>query len=78
MEQHNQGEHLYIQLECCDISLGSKLTLGESFREGDLLKILRQVKLFDFFSRLGSIHKLTMATLSSTVDISTSDASSCK
>ena len=44
MEQHNKGEHLFIQLECCDISLGSKLTLGDSFREGDLLKILRQVQ----------------------------------
>ena len=44
MEQLHEGEHLFIQMECCDISLGSKLTLGDSFREGDLLKILRQVQ----------------------------------
>ena len=36
-------EHLYLQLEKCDVSLGIHASLGEQLKEGDLLDVLRQV-----------------------------------
>jgi hypothetical protein len=38
-----EGEHLYLQLERCDVSLGIHASLGEQLREGELLEVLRQV-----------------------------------
>ena len=37
------GEHLYIQLEACDTSLGNLRALKDETKEGQLLEILRQV-----------------------------------
>lgn len=37
------GEHLYIQLEACDTSLGNLRALKSQARETELLEILRQV-----------------------------------
>lgn len=37
------GEHLYIQLEKCDVNLGIHASLGEQLREADLLDVLEQV-----------------------------------
>ncbi len=37
------GEHLYIQLEKCDVNLGIHASLGEQLREADLLHVLEQV-----------------------------------
>ncbi|PSC73365.1 Wee1 kinase isoform B [Micractinium conductrix] len=41
-EPHGDGEHLYLQLEKCDVSLGVHASLGEQLREPDLLEILQQ------------------------------------
>ena len=40
---HGGGEHLYAQLELCDVSLGTHAALGEQQREGELVEVLRQV-----------------------------------
>lgn len=37
------GEHLYIQLEACDTSLGNLRALKSQAKEAELLEILRQV-----------------------------------
>ena len=37
------GDHLYIQLEACDTSLGNLRALKSQAREAELLEILRQV-----------------------------------
>lgn len=37
------GEHLYIQLEKCDVNLGIHASLGEQLREPELLDVLEQV-----------------------------------
>ena len=37
------GEHLYIQLEACDTSLGNLRALKSQARETELLEIMRQV-----------------------------------
>ncbi|DBB07912.1 TPA: hypothetical protein ACH3X3_009300 [Trebouxia sp. C0006] len=39
------GEHLYIQLEACDTSLGNLRALKDETKEGQLLEILRQITL---------------------------------
>lgn len=38
------GEHLYIQLEKCDVNLGIHASLGEQLKEADLLEVLEQVR----------------------------------
>jgi len=43
-EPAGDGEHLYLQLEKCDVNLAIHSTLGEQLREGDLLEVLRQVR----------------------------------
>lgn len=43
-EQRAEGQHFYILMEKCDVSLGTKHLLdGQPFREDELLDILRQV-----------------------------------
>ena len=37
------GEHLYIQLEACDTSLGNLRALNSQAREAELVEIMRQV-----------------------------------
>lgn len=37
------GEHLYLQLEKCDVNLGIHASLGEQLKEADLQDVLRQV-----------------------------------
>ena len=37
------GEHVFIQLEKCDVSLDVHCALGERIREGELLEVMRQV-----------------------------------
>lgn len=37
------GEHLYIQLEACDTSLGNLRALKSQAKEAEMLEILRQV-----------------------------------
>ena len=37
------GEHLYIQLEACDTSLGNLRVLKSQAREAELVEIMRQV-----------------------------------
>lgn len=37
------GEHLYIQLEACDTSVGNLRALKNQAKEADLLEMLRQV-----------------------------------
>ncbi|EFN52084.1 hypothetical protein CHLNCDRAFT_37008 [Chlorella variabilis] len=51
-EPHQGGEHLYLQLEKCDVSLGIHASLGEQLKEGDLLEVLRQVA-----SALAHLHR---------------------
>lgn len=43
VEPAGEGEHLYLQLEKCDVNLGIHASLGEQLREADLLEVLRQV-----------------------------------
>lgn len=38
------GEHLYIQLEACDTSVGNLRALKNQAKEADLLEILRQAR----------------------------------
>ncbi|PRW60946.1 Wee1 kinase [Chlorella sorokiniana] len=52
------GEHLYIQLEKCDVNLGIHASLGEQLREGDLLDVLEQMA-----SALAHLHKHGVAHL---------------
>ncbi|KAI3432278.1 hypothetical protein D9Q98_003838 [Chlorella vulgaris] len=42
-EARQEGEHLYLQLEKCDVNLAIHSTLGEQLKEGDLLEVLRQM-----------------------------------
>lgn len=43
-EQQGDGQLFYILMEKCDESLGQKQTFGDrSFKEAELLEILRQV-----------------------------------
>ena len=42
-EQVGDGEHFYILMERCEASLGTKMCiLGETFKEAELLEVLRQ------------------------------------
>ena len=42
-----EAQHFYILMEKCDVSLGTKMALGEQpFKEAELLEILRQVFLY--------------------------------
>ncbi len=44
-EQQGDGQLFYILMEKCDVSLGTKQSLGaRSFKEAELLEILRQVQ----------------------------------
>ena len=38
-----EGEHLYIQLEACDTSLGNLKSLKNHMKEPDIVELLRQV-----------------------------------
>lgn len=38
------GEHLYIQLEACDTSVGNLRALKNQAKEADLVEMLRQVR----------------------------------
>lgn len=43
VEPAGEGEHLYLQLEKCDVNLGIHASLGEQLREAELVEVLRQV-----------------------------------
>lgn len=47
------GEHLYIQLEACDTSVGNLRALKNEAKEADLVEMLRQVRLSHRFPDYG-------------------------
>ncbi|KAL4424004.1 hypothetical protein ABPG75_001305 [Micractinium tetrahymenae] len=57
-EPGGEGEHLYLQLEKCDVNLGIHASLGEQLREADLLEVLRQMA-----SALAHLHRHGVAHL---------------
>ena len=58
-EGGSTGEHLYLQLEKCDVNLGIHASLGEQLKEAELLDVLRQVGWVEWVERVAGVGWVT-------------------